>query len=183
MRPRLLTAAALLAALSLAGCGAQSIASSSPASTDTKAAAAADTDTTEDADLEAPKPDGVYSFGDTVKFDDGSTLTVSKPVKFRPAEYAAGGEKSKYHYKVKISFTNKAKTIFDPTLTSVKMSSGDEEGEEVYQDGFDNPSNKLLPGKKVTWSTGFGVKSAKSQTVTVSMGMLDYADAIFTNDA
>lgn len=188
MRRHLLPAVSLAAALALAGCGAsQSIASSTPAPTSKAAAADPAADDTaaaaETEEAEDPKPEGVYAFGDTVVFDDGSKLTISKPVKFRPAEFASGGEKSKYHVKVKITFTNKSGEVFDPTLTTVKMSSADEEGEEVYQDGFDTPSNKLLPGKKVSWSAGFGIKSAKSQTVTVSMGMLDYADAIFTNDA
>ena len=131
----------------------------------------------------AALPDGVYHFGATVKFEDGSTLTAGQPTKFVPGEYAAGGEKFKHHVKFKITFVNHSGKVFDPSLTQGTVSSGDTEGASVYEDGLDAPDNKLLPGKKVTWWMGYGVKKAGQDTLTVRMGFLDYPDVIFTNES
>jgi hypothetical protein len=128
------------------------------------------------------KPDGVYAFGETVRFEDGSTLVASAPVKFTRDEFAFGGDDYKHHVKVKVTFTNNSDKVFDPALTTGAMSSGEREGDSVFQDGLDAPENKLLPGKKVTWWMGYGVDDPKRVTLTVSMGFLDYDDVIFTNE-
>jgi hypothetical protein len=125
---------------------------------------------------------GVYKFGQTVKFKDGSTLTVGKPVKFTPDEYAVTGEKKPVYVKFKSTFANNTKTIFDPALTSASASGGGEEGESVYQDGLDAPENKILPGKSVTWWMGYGVKSQQDLQLEITLGFLDdYGTVIFTN--
>jgi hypothetical protein len=127
-------------------------------------------------------PNGVYHFGRNVRFKDGSTLKVGEPVEFTRDKYAAGGEKFKHDVKFKVTFTNNSKRIFDPALTTGSVSSGDAEGESIFQEGLDAPDNKLLPGRKVTWWMGYGVKSSRKVTLTVSVGFLDYEDAIFTNE-
>lgn len=126
-------------------------------------------------------PDGVYRFGSTVKFGDGSTLQVGKPVKFKRDEFAAGGEDFKHAVKVKLTFTNGTKKTFDPTLTTGNITSGDREGDSIFQDGLDAPDNKILPGRKITWWMGYGVDNPKDLTLDVSVGFLDYDDVIFTN--
>jgi hypothetical protein len=128
------------------------------------------------------KPDGVYAFGQAVRFEDGSTLTATAPVKFTRDEFAVGGDGYKHHVKVKLTFTNGSDEVFDPTLTTGAMSSGEREGDSVYQDGLDAPENKLLPGKKVTWWMGYGVDDPKHVTLTVNVGFLDYDDVIFTSE-
>ena len=126
-------------------------------------------------------PSGVYKFAQTVKFKDGSTLTVGKPVAFKRSEYAAGGEGAKYLYKFKATFVNKTDKVFDPALTSGAASANGEEGESVYQEGLDAPDNKVLPGKSITWWMGYGLASNKDLQLEVSMGFLDYNTVIFTN--
>jgi hypothetical protein len=130
----------------------------------------------------ASLPDGVYHFGTTATFEDGSTLKAGQPVLFVRDQYAAGGEKQKHHVKVKLTFTNNTKKVFDPALTTESITSGDSEGDSVFQDGLDSPDNKILPGHKVTWWVGYGVKNPKKLELTVNMGFLDYDDVIFTND-
>lgn len=164
---------AALAILALAGC------------TNVKGSTAVDTAPEKKAAASKPKsglPDGVYHFGQTVRFDDGSTLTAGKPVTFVRDQYASGGEKQKHHVKIRLTFANNTKKIFDPTLTTESITSGDTEGDSVYQDGLDSPDNKLLPGHKVTWWVGYGVKNLKSLQLSVNMGFLDYDDVIFTNE-
>jgi hypothetical protein len=133
-------------------------------------------------DATAKAPDGVYKFGQTVKFKDGTTLTVSKPQTFKRDKYAAGGEKSKVFVKFKSTFTNNTKDVFDPALTSGSVSAGGEEGESIFQDGFDAPENKVLPGKSVTWWMGYGVNTQKDLQLEVNIGFLDYGTVIFTTD-
>lgn len=126
-------------------------------------------------------PDGVYKFGQTVKFNDGSTLTVGKPEKFKRDQWAAGGQKMKVFLKFKATFTNNTDEVFDPALTTGSASADGVEGESVYQDGLDAPDNKVLPGKKVTWYMGYGFPSAKKVQLEVNIGFLtNYDTVIFT---
>lgn len=127
-------------------------------------------------------PEGVYRFGDTVTFGDGNTLTVGKPVKFERDQWAAGGEDYKHAVKFKVTFVNNSDEVFDPALTSGNATSGEREGESIFQSGLDAPDNKVLPGKKVTWWMGYGIDKPKDVTLTVSVGFLDYDDVIFTNN-
>jgi hypothetical protein len=130
---------------------------------------------------ETPATPAVYKFGQTVKFNDGNTLTVGKPVKFKRDEYASGGENQPIAVKFKLTFKNNSKTVFDPALTAGSVSAGGEEGESIYQTGLDAPENKVLPGKSVTWSMGYGVKSTSDLQLEVDMGFLEYGTVIFTN--
>ncbi len=93
----------------------------------------------------------------------------------------AGGEDFKHAVKVKLTFTNGTKKTFDPTLTTGNITSGDREGDSIFQDGLDAPDNKILPGRKITWWMGYGVDNPKDLTLDVSVGFLDYDDVIFTN--
>jgi hypothetical protein len=124
--------------------------------------------------------DGVYHFGETVTFKDGSTLKVEAPVTFKPAEFAAGGESFPSHVKYRAKFTNNTDEVFDPSLSDGSVTSAGVEGESVFQDGLDAPDNKILPGKSITWWMGYGVNKPADTQLTVRLGFLDYHDVIFT---
>jgi hypothetical protein len=124
----------------------------------------------------------LHPFGETVRFADGSTLTTGAPTPFTPTDVAFGGEEFPHHVKVKVTFVNNSEKVFDPTLSVGSVTSGDREGQPVYQTAFDPPDNAILPGKRVTWWLGFGVADPARVTLTVRMGFLDYQDAIFTNE-
>lgn len=141
---------------------------------------AADTSTGEAAKGGDEKPDGVYKFGEIVKFKDGSTLTVAAPVKFKRDQYAAGGENKKVFLKFKATFKNNTKDVFDPALTTGSASAGGTEGESIYQSGLDAPDNKVLPGKSVTWWMGYGLDTDKDLQLEVNVGFLDYGTVIYT---
>lgn len=129
---------------------------------------------------EAATP-GVYKFGQTVKFADGSTLTVGKPVKFTPDEYAVTGDRKPLYLKFRATFRNNTQAVFDPTLTSASASAAGEEGESVYQDGLGTPDNKVLPGRSVSWWMGYGVKGRGDLQLEITMGLTDYGTVIFTD--
>jgi hypothetical protein len=125
-------------------------------------------------------PAGVYKFGETIKFDDGSTLKVAKPVKFTPGQYAITGDKQPVYLKFKATFFNKTREVYDPSLTTASASANGEEAESVYQDGLSTPNNKVLPGKSVTWWMGYGVKGQKDLQLEINIGFLDHDTVIFT---
>jgi hypothetical protein len=172
----ILTGAVLAAGMAVA-CGGGS---SSDTGEATKGDAVAAADPKADG-VKSDGPEGVYKFGQSVKFRDGSTLTVGKPVKFTRDKYAAGGDKQPVSVKLKATFKNNTKEVFDPALTTAAVSAEGEEGESIYQEGLDAPDNKVLPGKSVTWWMGYGVRSQKDLQLEVTVGFLDYGTVIFTN--
>ncbi|MDQ1288159.1 MAG: hypothetical protein QG622_1724 [Actinomycetota bacterium] len=123
---------------------------------------------------------GVTKFGSMVTFKDRSTLTCSRPVTFKRAEYAAGGEEANVFLKSRCTFTNRSGQTFKPALSSGSMSAGGVEGEPVFQKGLDAPDNPVLNGRSVTWWMGYGVASTADVQLTVRMGFLDYAETTFT---
>lgn len=132
-------------------------------------------------DAENPQAQAdVVKFGSVVKYEDGSTLACSKPVVFTRAEYAAGGESSKFLMKARCTFTNRSGKTFNPVATSGSMSAGGEEGDSVYQNGLRTPSNPVLHGRSVSWSMGYGLQSTKDVQLTVRLGFLDYNKVTFT---
>ncbi|GLZ00944.1 hypothetical protein [Actinoplanes sp. NBRC 103695] len=171
-RKGVIISGALLAAAMVLAC--------SSGNTDTGETAKGDAAVAADAPSKAGGPEGVYKFGQTVKFRDGSTLTVGKPAKFKRAEFAVGGEKKAVHLKFKATFKNNTDEVFDPALTTAAVSAGGEEGESIFQEGLDAPDNKVLPGKSVTWWMGYGVPNQKDLQLEVNVGFLDYGTVIFT---
>lgn len=159
--------------------GGMALACSGPKSADT--GSVADPAATAQAAPEAKAtPPSVYKFGAMVRFKDGSTLTVGKPAAFRRDQYAVGGEGRKFALKFKATFKNNTAEVFDPALTSASVSAGGVEGDSIFQDGLDAPDNKVLPGKSVTWSMGYGVDSKSDLQLQVTIGFLDYGTVIFT---
>lgn len=176
MRNKVLVAAAAVVAGMLLACGSGG---DDKGEADGKGNAAAASGGAVDGAGDEPAS-GVYKFGQTVKFKDGSTLTVGKPESFKRDQYALGGEKKTVFLKFKATFKNNTKEIFDPALTDGAASADGVEGESVYQEGMDAPDNKVLPGKSVTWWMGYGLASRKDVQLEVTVGFLDYGTVIFT---
>ena len=124
--------------------------------------------------------DAASHFEKTVKFADGSTLKVGKPVKFRANKYAAPN--SPIHVKFKITFTNHSNRALDLSLANATVSAGGEQGDKIYND-MGAPDSKVLPGKSATWWEGAGVQTTEDIQLDVSMGFLldnEYPDLVFT---
>jgi len=172
-RKSVVISGAILVAGMILACG-------SGGATDTGEATKGDAAAAAEGETKAGDAEGVYKFGQTVKFRDGSTLTVGKPVTFKRDQFAMGGEKQKVSLKFKATFKNNTDEVFDPTLTTAAASAAGEEGESIFQEGLDAPDNKVLPGKSVTWWMGYGVPSQKDLQLEVNVGFLDYGTVIFT---
>lgn len=129
-------------------------------------------------------PENVYRFGKTIRFDNGVTLAVGRPTAFHPQypEFVSAGNR-RHFVKFRVTLTNTTSEVLDPSLTTGAVTSGETEGESVYEDGLDAPDEKILPGKSRTWWMGYGVADPTRLTLTVSVGFLDgYPDVLFTNE-
>ena len=156
-----LAAAALALTFAITGCG-----GAAPAKDDNPPAGSNADKTTPKAKAK-PKPAeqdlSSLKFGDTAKWPDGLSITVSKPVKFTPGEYAAGME-GKNHVKVTITVVNKTSKPVKPSLFYPTVQSGDQEASAIYDHEAhvgDMPRTTLLKGRQAKWVMGFSVKNPK----------------------
>lgn len=170
--------AALAATVALAGCTSEptAITTTPAAATSSSAAAAAPVDTPS----EEPS-DQVASFGQTFTYQDGLEISVSDKGKFTPSAYASGGEGQNLHEKFRVTVTNGTDAVYDPSLLSVAVNSGGEDGDQVFDTGLDgSPTGKVRPGKSISYDVGFGIADRGDITLTVSDFRHD--DATFAND-
>lgn len=123
-------------------------------------------------------------FGEAYNWEDGISITVSKPKSFKPSEYTAV-DGAADHLKFEIRLVNSTGKPFDPALVYATLQSGNEEAEAVFdsENGVgDSPSTKLLDGREVKWTVGFGVKDPSDLVMEISPDAgIEYAGAIFTN--
>lgn len=134
----------------------------------------------EDTSEEAEDP--LYKFGDTVTYQSGLQVTVSKPKAFKPSEYAAlpdGNFKS--FVRVTITVKNTAATRYDPSEFTSSGSSGDKESGEVYDGEIGgSPDTKVLKGKSKSWDIGYGVVKGQDFVLEIRPDF-DTEEAIFTS--
>jgi hypothetical protein len=129
-------------------------------------------------------------FGETVTYEDGFAITVSKPKSFKPSEYAAYPEDADRYVKFTVTVKNGTNQRIDPSGISTTASSGDEEMEEVFdtENNLDgSPQTKLLKGKTVRYQIGYGSLKGKDFVLEVSPTCLDpdcelnYESALFVS--
>lgn len=130
-----------------------------------------------------PKSDPLLKgFGDVITYDDGVSISVSKPAAFNPSPYAAGKEKGKKSELFTIVITNHSDDVVDltplPQMTSGGKQAGSITDLDSKTDAGDTPSTKLLPGKSITWNEGFAIADISDMQMQVSPGF-EYDDAIF----
>lgn len=111
------------------------------------------------------------AFGKSYTWDDGVTITVSKPAKFRPSEYSEV-KGAKAYRKFTITVVNKSSGPIDLNLAYITMQSNNKEAEQVFdsENGLEgSPSTKLLRGRESEWEIGFGVANPKDMVMEVSL--------------
>lgn len=180
-----LMAVAVLA-LSLTSCSSESPTVTKPSGSAAEEApggeeSGADDDAADDDAASTSEP----VFGDTVTYDDGMAVTVSKPKKFTPSEYAAGADGDGTPMKFTITVKNGTDKAFDPTLVYVTASSGGEESESIFDTDAKlgtSPQTSVKPGKSVKWAVGFMVADPKDITLEVALND-DFSrdSAVFTS--
>lgn len=174
MKKSTLAAAFALAALALAGC--------SEATSDTADKTGSNASV---APAEEAKDSGVLEFGETVNYDDGLSITVGKPEKFKPTEWAAYDKKAPAHVKFKVTIVNGTEEPFDATLVYASVQSGDTEATEVFDSDQmigETPQTQLLPGRQASYWIGYGITNPQDIVLEISDALAHDA-AIFTNAA
>lgn len=110
-------------------------------------------------------------FGKSHTWDDGITLTVAKPKKFKPGEYAAA-EKAKGYLKFTVTVVNKSDKPLDLGLTYITVQSSNKEAEPVFdaENGLGStPDTKVLKGRESEFAVGFGVADTKDVVMEVAL--------------
>jgi hypothetical protein len=111
------------------------------------------------------------AFGKSYTWDDGVTLSVGKPQKFKPSEYAAV-KKAKGHLRFTVTVVNKSEKPVDLGLTFITAQSSNKEAEQVFDSdkGLESsPDTKLLKGRESEFDVGFGVADPKDVVMEVAL--------------
>lgn len=165
-----LTALTVAAAFALTGCAGTVPGDPSEDTTSTSSSSEdlVDTDPGEDAPAdEEPVEDGpsadpadLYQipFGQTFVWEDGTKVTISKPVPYTPSSYAAGGEGYPHHVRMTVKIVNGSSLPLDAAFDTPTVSSGEREGDEIYDDNVGGgPMSSVLPGRTVSFDVAYGV--------------------------
>lgn len=152
-----------------------------PSSSAAETPAAGTNTASESVDTPSSEPESSNkSFGDTVTFDGGVQITIGKPFKVTPSQYAAV-KKSPGYIAFKITVVNTGTENYDPSTFYTTMQSGDTEADEIFdsQRGFEgSPSTKILPGRQGTFKIGYGVQNPKDLVLEVTPGF-EYESVIY----
>lgn len=150
---------------------------------ETEAAQTDEEATDEAADDEAADAGSdTLAFGETATFEDGISVTVGKPQKFQPTEWASF-DKAPSYVKFKVTIVNGTDAAYDASGAFVTVQSGDLEAGEVFdtERGLDgSPMTKVLPGRQSSYWVGFGVQTPKDIVMDFQVDW-DHDAAVFTN--
>lgn len=126
--------------------------------------------------------DMTATFGKAFTWEDGLSLSVSKPSPFTPSQWAAGTDQFKKYVVFDVRVVNKTGKAWDPSLISATIQSSNKEGEEVFDSEKlgDEPSTKLLNGREVKYKIAFGVADPKDLVLEIAPDF-EHDSAIFTS--
>ena len=168
-----------LSGMFLSGCGGESKVTDEPKTGSNASTEDADepvTEETSEAPQENPK------FGETVTYESGLQVTVSKPKPTRITEYAAMTKKWKAYQAFDVVVLNDSGKNFDVSAMYFTMQSNDEEAEQIFDEGFDGPpSTTLLDGRQSKFRIGFGVNNPNDMVLELELGDFESEPTIYTN--
>jgi hypothetical protein len=124
----------------------------------------------EPTDSGEPAPE-TLAFGKSYTWDDGVSVTVGKPKKFKPSEYAAA-EKAKGYLKFTVTVVNNSDKPLDLGLTYITVQSSNKEAEPVFDSENDlesTPDTKVLKGRESEFDVGFGVADPKDVVMELAL--------------
>jgi hypothetical protein len=157
-------------------------ASSAPAPAEPKATVETPSETPTPEPAPTPEDDGVATFGETWKYPDGTTISVSKPAASVSTESSTqpGAQLSVFT----MSITNGTSKPLQPAaVATVTYGPNGIPAEQVYDSaqglaqGFDNV---ILPGKKATIKAAFALPPTEKDVTLTIAPSFEYAEAIFT---
>ena len=111
------------------------------------------------------------AFGKSYRWKDGVTLTVGKPKKFTPSEFAVT-KKTKRYLRFTVTVVNRSKKPIDLGLTYIEVKSRHKEAEHVFDSptGLNGPPDrKIGRGKKSEFDVGFGVADPKDLVMELAL--------------
>jgi hypothetical protein len=111
------------------------------------------------------------AFGKSYTWEDGVTLTVGKPKKFKPSEYAAA-KKAKGYLRFTVTVVNKSDKPLDLGLTYITVQSSNKESEQIFDTDNDldsTPDTKVLKGRESEFDVGFGVADPNDVVMEVAL--------------
>jgi hypothetical protein len=118
------------------------------------------------------KPEAkTLAFGKSYTWDDGVTVTVGKPKKFMPSEFAVV-EKTKDYLRFTVTVVNKSNKPVDLGLTYISVQSRNQEADHVFDSptGLNGPPDtKVSKGKESEFHVGFGVADARDLVMEVAL--------------
>lgn len=123
---------------------------------------------------QSPPAEKAGSWGDTKKWDDGLTVTVSKPAKFTPSASAAGHETKNQAVKWRIKVHNGTDEAFDGALMTINVKSG-EDGEtcpriiDIEKNLDIGIEGSVSPGANGTADFGFDIPRAHLNKVDLEV--------------
>jgi len=175
------TLALALAAFTLTSCSAPATGTSgepAPSMSEVQETAAADA-----AAAPAAEPESTLNklpkFGETVTFD-GLSVGVSAPEAFSPSQYAFGADQAA-NVKFTVTLTNTGSEGYDPVLTFISASSGQQEATQIFDEALMGaPTTTILPGQAVSYQVGFSVADP-AQIVLDVTGGFDYETVTYTS--
>lgn len=169
----------------VAGCGQGVDNTDTPAHAEaqtTKAKAPATKDADASSKKKSDKGDSSDSltkkFGSTFTWDDGSSITVSKPKAYKPSKWAAIPKKFPHYVIMTVTLKNGTSDPVDAMMWSLSATTGDAQSEQVFDENTELPTAKILPGKTLKYKVAFGVKKGKDFVVVVQYGFGN-ADGIY----
>ncbi|AFV88597.1 MAG: hypothetical protein SOH99_03070 [Acidipropionibacterium acidipropionici] len=113
----------------------------------------------------------VATFGGAFAYQDGLSVTVSAPKDYQPSEYSSDEGRFDTYVKFDVRVVNNTGKPWDPGMFNATVQSDNEEGEQIFdsEGGLDGaPSTKLLNGREVRFTVGYGVANPKDIVMEVN---------------
>ena len=122
------------------------------------------------------------TFGQTVAYPDGVSVTVGPPSPFVPSSSAAGAD-GPQNVVVQVTVTNGTQAAIEPSSINLDATFRGADASEIFDFGSDlrrKPSTSLLPGRSVTFQSAFSLAAGSGELQVDARPGFDYESISFT---
>lgn len=119
---------------------------------------------------QVPAETDAASFGETVAWDDGISLSVSEPEPYEPTSSAAGTEGYDEAVRFTVTVTNETEEDLSLLFLFATVTSADTEGAQIfdYGGGLEFSFDDVAPGESAEVEQAHAVNDAEDVLVTIS---------------